>query len=71
MVETQAARPAIDRARGALLVIGCEVPLAKGRCGIAIVLENSGNRRRALLGQVALYPGQPPANSAILPNPTA
>ena len=25
----------------------------------------------ALFGQVALYPGHPPANSAMLPNPTA
>ena len=48
VVESQPARPAIERAGGALLVVGRQVPLAERGGGVAVALEDLGDAGGAL-----------------------
>ena len=45
VVESPAVRPAVERPRGALLAVGCQVPLAERRRAVAVVPQDPGQRR--------------------------
>src|SRR5438128_9835808 len=47
IIEAERVRPAIERPSCALLVIGCQMPLADGSGVVAVVLKNLCNGRRA------------------------
>ena len=45
VVESPAVRPAVERSRGSLLAVGCQVPLADRRGAVAVVPEDPGQGR--------------------------